>query len=148
MLEKPVPNVQSDAAAEGTVAHSVAEICLRYAAGLIMKTDYDEELEKLKQSEWYTEDMLEDCTNYANYICKYLDDTRRVCPAAFLEVEQRVNLNRWIPGSFGTADAVIVAEPTLYVFDFKYGKGHRVSAEDNPQMKAYALGTYDAYELL
>lgn len=40
---------------------------------------------------------------------------------------------------FGTADFLMIRENTLYVVDFKYGKGVAVSAIDNPQMKLYAL---------
>jgi hypothetical protein len=36
----------------------------------------------------------------------------------------------------------------MYVTDFKYGKGVPVSAEDNPQMKLYALGAYLEYSFL
>ena len=33
----------------------------------------------------------------------------------------------------------------MEVIDFKYGKGVKVSAEDNPQMKIYALGAYEKF---
>ena len=36
----------------------------------------------------------------------------------------------------------------LHIIDFKYGKGVPVSAEDNPQLKLYALGAVREYELL
>lgn len=36
----------------------------------------------------------------------------------------------------------------MYIIDFKYGKGVAVSAEDNPQMKLYALGALSQYKIL
>lgn len=40
----------------------------------------------------------------------------------------------------GTADFVTWDKNELHVVDFKYGQGIYVSAEDNPQLKIYALG--------
>ncbi len=40
---------------------------------------------------------------------------------------------------------MIIAEPILDVIDFKYGKGHRVEAEDNPQMQLYGLGALEQF---
>ena len=50
-----------------------------------------------------------------------------------------------MPSGFGTGDCVIVADNVLHVIDFKYGRGVLVDAEDNPQMRCYALGALDAY---
>lgn len=41
---------------------------------------------------------------------------------------------------YGTVDAWGVVGDELHVFDFKYGKGVRVDAKDNPQMMIYAAG--------
>lgn len=40
------------------------------------------------------------------------------------------------------------ADDVLQVIDLKYGKGVAVSAEDNPQMKLYALGALNLYDYL
>ena len=66
----------------------------------------------------------------------------------FVAVERRVDLGDWIPEGFGTADCILIGEGTLQVVDFKYGKGVAVSAEENPQMKLYALGAYKACGML
>ncbi len=49
-------------------------------------------------------------------------------------IEQKLDFSRWVPEGFGTGDCVIVADGTLSVIDFKYGKGVEVLAENNPQM--------------
>ena len=54
---------------------------------------------------------------------------------------------------FGTADALIVADDTLYVTDLKYGVGCLVTADGedgngNSQLKMYALGALDTFGCL
>jgi hypothetical protein len=47
-----------------------------------------------------------------------------------------------VPEGFGTSDAIIISDDTIEVIDLKYGKGVRVDAEGNSQMRLYALGAY------
>lgn len=53
--------------------------------------------------------------------------------------------SHWVKDGYGTGDAVIVADGTLHVVDFKYGTGVPVSAEGNSQMRLYALGALDMF---
>ena len=57
-------------------------------------------------------------------------------------IEQRVCFDRWVPEGFGTVDFCAVGGNDLHIVDFKYGKGVRVSAVDNEQMKIYAIGAF------
>ena len=66
-------------------------------------------------------------------------------PDAMIILETRLDFSKYVPGGFGTGDCVIIAEPILDVIDFKYGKGHRVEAEDNPQMQLYGLGALEQF---
>lgn len=43
---------------------------------------------------------------------------------------------------------MIIADGTLDIVDLKYGKGVAVFAEDNPQMKLYALGALSLFDSL
>ena len=45
----------------------------------------------------------------------------------------------------GTADCIQIGEGVLWVTDYKNGSGIPVSAEENPQMKLYALGALILY---
>jgi len=81
------------------------------------------------------------------YIKAYVDFVRFRANGAKLLVEQRVNLSDWILNGFGTADAVIVEEEKLTVIDLKYGKGIKVDASNNPQLRLYALGVFGELEL-
>jgi hypothetical protein len=60
-------------------------------------------------------------------------------------VEQRLDLSRWIPESFGTADALIVGDETLTIIDMKYGTGIKVEGS-SPQLRCYALGCVDMFD--
>jgi len=48
----------------------------------------------------------------------------------------------------GTADIIVIDGATLHVADLKYGKGHRVQAEQNTQAMLYALGALDTLDFL
>ena len=61
--------------------------------------------------------------------------------------EQRVDFSDYAPEGFGTADCIIYDELSakISIVDLKYGKGVRVSAIDNSQLKLYALGALAGY---
>ena len=63
-------------------------------------------------------------------------------------LEQRLDFSPWVPEGFGTGDVVIVSDGTCEIIDLKYGKGVPVKAEGNTQMRLYALGAYNSYEML
>lgn len=78
-------------------------------------------------------------TEMAEHIQVYLDAVRstHAIEGGRLLVEQKVAVNDAI---YGTADALIVADHAIHVFDFKYGAGVFVSVRDNEQLKTYGLG--------
>ena len=63
-------------------------------------------------------------------------------------LERRVDFSRFVPHGFGTSDCIIAIGKNLEVIDFKYGKGVKVSADENPQMMLYALGALDLISIL
>lgn len=60
--------------------------------------------------------------------------------------EIRVHYDNWVPGGFGTADDVRLADWRCTNTDFKYGTGHQVFAKKNPQLMLYSVGTYEKYK--
>lgn len=64
-------------------------------------------------------------------------------------VEHRVKLDRWMPGQFGTLDTGIILRDRrkVVVNDLKYGAGVDVSAVGNSQLRIYALGIIDNFDL-
>src|SRR5574343_592805 len=67
-----------------------------------------------------------------------------------LLVEQKLPVGRITgePGATGTADAVALHPDEIDIIDLKYGRGVRVDADDNPQLRLYALGAIEEYSAL
>ena len=147
-VEARYPEQTSGYAEEGTFAHKLAELCTRNALGQLTQRQYKMRLNKLKASEFYSQEMLEHCEEYAFYVKEKFLAVADACPDAFVELEVKLDLSRVIPEGFGTADCVIIAEPQMWVIDFKYGKGVKVEAEGNQQMEIYALGAMEKYSKL
>ena len=73
---------------------------------------------------------------------------KQKCPDAIISVEQLVSFEEYVAGGFGTSDCIILGDGHMYVIDYKHGKGVEVSAEDNPKLKCYALGSYLSFSSL
>lgn len=125
---------ESAYATEGTLAHAIAEQKLRIA---IDKTVKASDLKRLTKDPLYDGEMDEATTYYAGLVMEHYNAAG---PDAELMIEQRVDFSDWVPGGFGTSDAIITNDDTIEVIDLKYGKGIRVDAEGNSQMRLYALG--------
>lgn len=141
----PYKRRSSKAAAEGTYAHSIAAECLiardatRPAASLPSPKDWLGSKAKVDGHEVVCDQEMVDGIQF------YLDD----CAADFqpgdkvwTELGLLEALQKLHPALGGTADRVRwrAAVKHLRVADFKYGAGVLVGAEDNRQMKTYALG--------
>lgn len=138
-LEEQYPDSSSDAAAEGTAAHELAEHKLRNLQGLPST---------LTSTDWVTEEMDDYTDDYVDNVVAELDRAQKSSPAAFLAIEQRLDFSHIVPGGFGTGDALIVGDGTMTVIDLKYGKGVEVSAVGNPQMRLYALGALTQFGMI
>lgn len=132
-------------AQEGTQAHALSELKLRHETGEINDFRFKAQKEALgeipKEMEMFTD-------RYVDEVLERYYAAKRTCPDAQLLVEQRLNMERWVPGCFGTSDAVVVSDDILIVIDLKYGKGVPVSAVENPQARLYALGALNEYGAL
>jgi hypothetical protein len=129
----------SDYAAEGTDAHTLCEYKLRKALGM----EAEDPTENLT---WYNEEM-DDCANgYAAYVLEQVEAAKQVCADPVVLIEQRVDFSRWVEDGFGTADALIIADGTLKICDYKHGLGVLVSADQNPQLMCYALGALELFD--
>lgn len=128
-------------AMEGTSAHELCEYKLRSALGM----EAENPTENL---DFYNTEMEECAEGYATYILELVEKAKKNCSDPVVMVEQRVDFSRYVPAGFGTADCIIIADETLNIVDYKHGKGVEVSAEDNPQMKLYALGALELFDCL
>ena len=155
-LEATMPDKDTAYTREGTIAHAMAESILRNLlksepktfpeAGLYFETYGTEIAEFCRTCEREGLDWREMAeTVYENY-CRLVYETylgaKLEDPEAVLLIEAKLKLGEFIPEGFGSSDAVLIYGDTLEVFDLKYGKGVKVSAEENAQMMCYALGAY------
>ena len=126
-------------AAEGTDAHSLCE----YKVLKLLGKDAQDPAENLS---FYDEEMERCASGYAAYVSEIVEDVKGACKDPVVLVEQRLDFSRYVPEGFGTGDCLIVADGTLHVIDFKYGRGVEVSALENPQMMCYALGALELFD--
>lgn len=142
-LESRVEDSGSTYAEEGTLAH--AYCALKLKRFLHQDTSGEEaEIDEL-YDRYYSGEMAEHTDTYQSIVLEKYHAARALTRDARLLVETRLSFERYMPEAFGTADAIIIADGLMEVIDFKYGKGVKVSAWENPQMKIYALGAYEAY---
>jgi len=82
----------------------------------------------------------------------YLDLVRELVASTggALMVEQRLSIAHLTgeEDAAGTSDTVILTPEELIVVDLKYGMGHRVYADDNRQLKVYALAALEEFSIL
>ena len=142
-LEANVPDSGSDYAAEGSLAHAYCAQKLKGFLGL--PTDGEAKEIAALNDRYHTGEMDEYTDTYKTIVLEKFTTARTLTKDAQLLVETRLDFSEYIPDAFGTADAIIIADGTMEVIDFKYGKGVKVSAYKNPQMQIYALGAYDKF---
>ena len=129
-----------DFSQEGTTAHSLGEIKLRHYYGQIGTEEYEEEYAKIKATPYYDDDFEANVDNYVLYVRSQIGEGDTPL------FEQRVDFSDWVPDGFGTADVVILSKHSIRVIDLKFGKGVPVEAQDNPQLRLYALGAYSKFK--
>lgn len=143
LAESAYPETTSAYAEEGSLAHAICARKLKHALGLPHREE-DTEIEELL--DYYSEEMEGHADKFVDHVLARYKEARRECPGARLLIETRLDFSFFVPEGFGTGDALIVTDGRIEVIDFKYGKGVRVDAVENPQMKLYALGALDEFD--
>lgn len=144
-LEASMPETQSNYADEGNLAHDIAELKVNKHFTPMGPRTFANKLKKLQEDPLYQDEMLIHTDAYLNYISGIIHSFKT---PPYIAVEKKLDYGNFVPEGFGTGDCIIIGGNVLRVIDFKYGKGVPVSAVDNPQMKLYALGAYEAYSFL
>lgn len=129
----------SEYAQEGSDAHSLCEHKLKSALGM-------ESADPTEGLSFYNEEMEQCACDYAAYVMELVAQAKEICKDPVVLIEQRLDFSRFVQEGFGTGDCVIIADGTLYIVDYKHGKGVEVSAVDNPQMMLYALGALELFD--
>lgn len=138
----PAPSSYAD---EGTLAHAIGELKLRFVNGELTKRQLNARMKPLLQSEYYCGEMEEATDYYAEAVIEALEAAG---DDAELMIEQQFRLDRWVPEGFGTSDAVVIGGGVIQVIDLKYGKGIKVDARNNPQLRLYGLGAANLFDSL
>lgn len=131
-------------AREGTLAHDIAQAKLEYEFGKISKKELTACLTSDRGFDEYYQGMEEELQEYIDFCI----EEKRAMDATTTAIEHRVDYSSYAPEGFGTADCILIGGDTLHVIDLKFGKGVRVSAFDNPQLKLYALGALEEWGFL
>ena len=151
----------SSYAEEGTKAHALGELKLRYAIykadkmtaarhGEMTPTEREAypgiNVNRYKALRKELGDIPADMEKATDSYCDVVMErwlrARKDDPSVQLFLEQHLDFSEWVPSGFGTGDAIIVGTTLLDVIDYKHGVGVPVDAEGNPQMRLYALGAY------
>ncbi|WP_444644971.1 DUF2800 domain-containing protein [Caproiciproducens sp. R1] len=135
-LEQQFADSESEAAAEGTAAHALCEHKLKRALKMRSKKPI---------SRFDCDEMDAFTDGYVDFVLETLAQAKQRCKDPIVLIEQHLDFSCYVPEGFGTGDALIVGDGILHVIDFKYGQGILVDAEDNPQMKLYALGALELF---
>lgn len=138
-LEEEFEDRETEAAAEGSAAHALAEHKLKRA--LKMRSE--------KPVSRYDCDEMDEYTDgYVQFVLEMLAGAKEHCTDPIVQIEQKLDFSCYVPDGFGTGDCVIIADDTLYIIDLKYGQGVLVDSDHNPQMMLYALGALRLYDNL
>jgi hypothetical protein len=129
-----------DFSQEGTMAHSLAEAKLRHHFGQIGIEEYQHEEAIIKATPYYNDDFEAHVDSYVLYVRSQIGEGDTPL------FEQRVDFSDWVPDGFGTADVVILSKHSIRVIDLKFGKGIPISAQDNTQLRLYALGAWSKFK--
>ena len=166
VLSDGIADKSSEFADEGTAAHFLAAKCLQTGNNTKDYLWYEIYLCRHEPSGEHFECFKSDPADYelpgvdvlnsfivdhdmAEFVRAYVDRTRAIGGELF--VEQRLSISHLTNESdaYGTSDAVIVTEDgELVIRDLKYGRGVKVDATENKQLKIYALAALAEYELL
>lgn len=125
-------------AAEGTVAHTMAEAWL---TGGETAFELDDRVSVPPHEILVDDEMFIAAYTFADYVKRLASEAT----AATLWTEQVVRLDDYVGVDalcFGHLDAAVhdQGRDILHITDFKYGRGIVVEVENNPQLLAYALG--------
>ena len=142
-FEAQLPETTSQYAEEGSLAHEFAELKTRKKFTVMAKSTYTKLIKKLKENPLYTAEM----DRYTDEYVERLEEQALTYPSTpSVAAEVKVDFSKYVPEGFGTCDNTMIGGDTLSITDFKYGQGVPVSAENNAQMRLYALGALERYE--
>ncbi|MBG9544630.1 phage protein [Cytobacillus firmus] len=135
-------------AKEGTFMHELSELYLSYELKQITKAQLNKKLKQMKQNEFYNLEIEQAVQTYVDIVAEKVNEARARSKEPLILIEERVDFSPWVPEGFGTGDVILISGDRLEIVDLKGGKGVKVSAVENPQMRLYALGAINNFGVL
>lgn len=142
LYEQQFPRGTSPYAEEGTLAHEFCELAGRARFKGTSALVANDKLASLREEPMYDKEMEQTADAYAAYLA-YKAASFSSFP--YLDFEVKVDLTDYVPAGFGTCDCIMIGGDALHITDYKHGRGIKVDAEGNPQMRLYALGALKKY---
>ena len=133
-LEEQFPQSTSKFAQEGTFAHAVGERGIAEYLG--------SKLEDLPANLLHFDnaDLRESVQIYIDLAKERIIEARARSTDAIILLERKLDFSPWVPEGYGTGDLITVSDGVITVDDLKFGKGVKVDAENNSQLRLYGLG--------
>lgn len=144
-LEEEMEDKTSIYAQEGTFMHELSELYLNSYLNKITKVEFNKKLKEMKKNDFYTEEIEKAVETYVDIVIEKINGAGK---DGLTLVEERVDFSPWVPEGFGTGDVLIITNETIEIIDLKGGKGIKVDAENNSQMRLYALGSVYGFGML
>lgn len=144
-LEYTLPDKTSEAAEEGTLAHSLVELRLQ---NIIKGKPRGSTPAKAKNNPLWKPVMDGYVDAYVDFVQELYQQELANETQPILYSERNIRFDEYVPDGHGTTDTVIIADHKMIVIDFKYGKGVPVSAVNNPQLRLYAIGAFNDFDIL
>lgn len=142
-FEEQFEDSTSEYAQEGRLAHAICELKVnKHFTNAVKPREYTAQLKKLKADPLYSDEMDKTSDLYIEHLT---DKVMQFDAKPSVAAEVRVDFSEYVPEGFGTCDCVMICGDTMHITDYKHGKGVPVSAENNPQMRLYALGALKRY---
>lgn len=143
-FEEQFPENTSEYAEEGRLAHAICELkVIKHFTTQIKPRTYTTRLKKLKENPLYQDEMDKTSDLYLEHLT---ERAMQYNAKPNVAAEVQVDFAEYVPEGFGTCDCIMIGGDTLSITDYKHGKGVPVSAENNPQMRLYALGALKRYK--
>lgn len=147
-IEERIKESRSIHADEGTLAHEFANIELEKHFERITQKEYNREIKKLRKHSLYYDGMEDEVAKYTEYVIEAFNVANNsTAGGATIQIEEKLDFSHIVEQGFGTGDSVIIADRIMEIPDLKFGKGVKVFAEENAQLKLYGLGALRIFDL-
>lgn len=139
-LTEHMPDVISEYADEGTLAHDISELLILRHLRRVHEPEFIAKFTELQRSKHYTNDLYQDCIVFAAFVIRKYLQVKKIHRNAQIFLEIKVSIDPFLKEAYGHLDILIIADGYLCVIDLKYGQGVKVDADLNDQLRMYVLG--------